>query len=162
MFPPARVPAVQQSCRLFFKLRFNKCWEEDTQANDCSPACSLFLNCVVFQFIFKSRKHKEHAVYHKQIVIIFDECHRSQFGDMHKAIVSYFRQYYMFGFTGTPIFSLNAGTSTQNPNYVTTEQTFGDQLHTYTIVDAINDKNVLPFRVDYIKTMVIDDDIDEE
>lgn len=63
MFPPARVPAVQQSCRLFFKLRFNKCWEEDTQANDCSPACSLFLNCVVFQFIFKSRKHKEHAVY---------------------------------------------------------------------------------------------------
>ena len=108
------------------------------------------------------KKNKEHAVYHKQIVIIFDECHRSQFGDMHKAIVSYFRQYYMFGFTGTPIFSLNAGTSTQNPNYVTTEQTFGDQLHTYTIVDAINDKNVLPFRVDYIKTMDIDDDIDDE
>lgn len=108
------------------------------------------------------KKNKEHAVYHKQIVIIFDECHRSQFGDMHKAIVSYFRQYYMFGFTGTPIFSFNAGTSTQNPNYVTTEQTFGDQLHTYTIVDAINDKNVLPFRVDYIKTMDIDDDIDDE
>ena len=52
--PPARVPAVQQSCRLFFKLRFNKCWKEDTQANDCPPACSLFLNCVIFQFIFKS------------------------------------------------------------------------------------------------------------
>lgn len=108
------------------------------------------------------KKNKEHTVYHKQIVIIFDECHRSQFGDMHKAIVGYFRQYYMFGFTGTPIFSLNAGTGTQNPNYVTTEQTFGDQLHTYTIVDAINDKNVLPFRVDYIKTMDIDDDIDDE
>ena len=108
------------------------------------------------------KKNKEHAVYHKQIVIIFDECHRSQFGDMHKAIVGCFRHYYMFGFTGTPIFSLNAGTSTQNPNYVTTEQTFGDQLHTYTIVDAINDKNVLPFRVDYIKTMDIDDDIDDE
>lgn len=108
------------------------------------------------------KKNKEHAVYHRQIVIIFDECHRSQFGDMHKAIVDYFRQYYMFGFTGTPIFSLNAGTGTQNPNYVTTEQTFGDQLHTYTIVDAINDKNVLPFRVDYIKTMDIDDDIDDE
>lgn len=108
------------------------------------------------------KKNKEHAVYHRQIVIIFDECHRSQFGDMHKAIVDYFRQYYMFGFTGTPIFSLNAETGTQNPNYVTTEQTFGDQLHTYTIVDAINDKNVLPFRVDYIKTMDIDDDIDDE
>ena len=108
------------------------------------------------------KKNKEHTVYHKQIVIIFDECHRSQFGDMHKAIVGYFRQYYMFGFTGTPIFSINAGTGTQNPNYVTTEQTFGDQLHTYTIVDAINDKNVLPFRVDYIKTMDIDDDIDDE
>ena len=108
------------------------------------------------------KKNKEHAIYHKQIVIIFDECHRSQFGDMHKAIVGYFRQYYMFGFTGTPIFSLNAGTSTPNPNYVTTEQIFGDQLHTYTIVDAINDKNVLPFRVDYIKTMDMDDDIDDE
>ena len=108
------------------------------------------------------KKNKEHAVYHRQIVIIFDECHRSQFGDMHKAIVGYFRYYYVFGFTGTPIFSLNAGTSIQNPNYVTTEQTFGDQLHTYTIVDAINDKNVLPFRVDYIRTMDMDDDIDDE
>ena len=108
------------------------------------------------------KKNKEHAVYNRQIVIIFDECHRSQFGDMHKAIVRYFRQYYMFGFTGTPIFPLNAGVNTKNPNFATTEQTFGDQLHTYTIVDAINDKNVLPFRVDYIKTMDIDADIDDE
>ena len=108
------------------------------------------------------KKNKEHAVYHRQIVIIFDECHRSQFGDMHKAIVGYFRQYYMFGFTGTPIFSLNAGTGTQNSDYVTTEQTFGDQLHAYTIVDAINDRNVLPFRVDYIRTMDCDADIDDE
>ena len=108
------------------------------------------------------KKNREHAVYNSQIVIIFDECHRSQFGDMHKAIVRYFRQYYMFGFTGTPIFPLNAGINTKNPNFATTEQTFGDQLHTYTIVDAINDKNVLPFRVDYIKTMDIDADIDDE
>lgn len=108
------------------------------------------------------KKHKEHTVYDMQIVIIFDECHRSQFGDMHKVIVRYFKQYYMFGFTGTPIFPLNAGVNTQNPNFATTEQTFGDQLHTYTIVDAINDKNVLPFRVDYIKTMDIDADIDDE
>lgn len=108
------------------------------------------------------KKNKEHAVYRKQIVIIFDECHRSQFGDMHKAIVGYFRHYYMFGFTGTPIFALNSGTGTQNPNYATTEQTFGEQLHTYTIVDAINDRNVLPFRVDYIRTMDVEADIDDE
>ncbi len=108
------------------------------------------------------KRNREHAVYNRQIVIIFDECHRSQFGDMHKAIVRYFKQYYMFGFTGTPIFPLNAGVNTKNPNYATTEQTFGDLLHTYTIVDAINDKNVLPFRVDYIKTMDVDADIDDE
>ena len=108
------------------------------------------------------KRNREHAVYNRQIVIIFDECHRSQFGDMHKSIVRYFKQYYMFDFTGTPIFPLNASVTSKNPNYATTEQTFGDQLHTYTIVDAINDKNVLPFRVDYIKTMDVDDDIDDE
>ena len=108
------------------------------------------------------KKNKEHEVYNKQIVIIFDECHRSQFGDMHAAIVRYFKKYYMFGFTGTPIFPANAGSSVKNPKYATTAQTFGDQLHTYTIVDAINDKNVLPFRVDYIKTMDSDADIDDE
>ncbi len=107
------------------------------------------------------KKNKEHEAYNKQIVIIFDECHRSQFGDMHAAIVKYFKKYYMFGFTGTPIFPANAG-SVRNPQFATTEQTFGDQLHTYTIVDAINDKNVLPFRVDYIKTMDVDADIDDE
>lgn len=107
------------------------------------------------------KKFKDHAVYNKQVVIIFDECHRSQFGDMHQAIVDSFKKYYMFGFTGTPIFPANAG-AVRNPKFFTTEQTFGDQLHTYTIVDAINDKNVLPFRVDYIKTMDIDADIDDE
>ena len=107
------------------------------------------------------KRNKEHEIYTRQIVIIFDECHRSQFGDMHDAIVKSFKQYYMFGFTGTPIFPANAGSRT-NPKYFTTEQTFGDQLHAYTIVDAINDKNVLPFRVDYIKTMDIEPDIDDE
>lgn len=107
------------------------------------------------------KKNKEHEIYKRQIVIIFDECHRSQFGDMHDAIVKSFKQYYMFGFTGTPIFPTNAGARV-NPKYFTTEQTFGDQLHAYTIVDAINDKNVLPFRIDYIKTMDTDADIDDE
>lgn len=107
------------------------------------------------------KKNAEHEVYSKRVVIIFDECHRSQFGDMHSAIISKFKKYHLFGFTGTPIFSVNAGTG-KKPTMRTTQQVFGDQLHTYTIVDAINDKNVLPFRVDYIKTMDMAYDIDDE
>lgn len=106
-------------------------------------------------------KNKGHEVYQKHIVIIFDECHRSQFGDMHTAIVKNFKKYHIFGFTGTPIFAANTG-AVRNPKMFTTEQTFGDQLHTYTIVDAINDKNVLPFRVDYIKTMDVEPDVDDK
>ena len=107
------------------------------------------------------KKNAGHPVADKQNVIIFDECHRSQFGDMHLAITRFFKQYYLFGFTGTPIFAVNAGVS-KNPALRTTEQAFGMQLHTYTIVDAINDKNVLPFRVDYIKTMDKEPDIDDK
>lgn len=69
------------------------------------------------------KKNKSHDIYNKQVVIIFDECHRSQFGDMHGAIEKSFKQYYMFGFTGTPIFPLNA-TSSKKLEYFTTEQTF--------------------------------------
>lgn len=104
---------------------------------------------------------KDHPAFTKQIVIIFDECHRSQFGEMHASIVSSFKYYYMFGFTGTPIFPSNTDGG-QNPKFATTEQTFGDQLHTYTIVDAINDKNVLPFKVEYHQTMKAEPDIDDE
>lgn len=107
------------------------------------------------------KKNAGHTVFDKRIVIIFDECHRSQFGDMHLAITKYFKKYHLFGFTGTPIFAINAGVG-KNPTLRTTEQAFGDQLHTYTIVDAINDKNVLPFRVDYIKTMDMEPDIDDK
>lgn len=107
------------------------------------------------------KKNAGHDVFDKHVVIIFDECHRSQFGDMHQAITKYFKKYHLFGFSGTPIFAINAGAS-KNPNLRTTEQAFGDQLHAYTIVDAINDKNVLPFRVDYIKTMDMDADIEDE
>ena len=107
------------------------------------------------------KKNPSHEVYQKHVIIIFDECHRSQFGDMHTAIVKSFKKYHLFGFTGTPIFAENAG-AVKNPQFFTTEQTFGDQLHTYTIVNAINDKNVLPFRVDYIKTMDVDPDIDDK
>lgn len=71
------------------------------------------------------KKNPRHEVYNKHIVIIFDECHRSQFGDMHTAIVKNFKKYHLFGFTGTPIFSVNSGRA-KNPEFFTTGQTFGD------------------------------------
>jgi len=101
------------------------------------------------RFIAQNAKHE---IYSGHVVIIFDECHRSQFGDMHTAITRAFKTYHLFGFTGTPIFAVNAGTS-GTPGLRTTEQAFGDRLHTYTIVDAIRDGNVLPFRIDYINTI---------
>ena len=96
--------------------------------------------------------NRDHAVYDGHVVIIFDECHRSQFGDMHAAIRRAFNRYHLFGFTGTPIFAENSSTG-GDAKRRTTEQTFGDKLHTYTIVDAITDKNVLPFRIDYVNTI---------
>ncbi|OQC13406.1 MAG: Type I restriction enzyme EcoR124II R protein [Firmicutes bacterium ADurb.Bin080] len=106
-------------------------------------------------------KNKGHEVFNKHVVIIFDECHRSQFGDMHTAIIKNFKIYHLFGFTGTPIFAVNS-TMQKDAKLRTTEQAFGKQLHSYTIVDAINDKNVLPFKVDYIKTMSLPEDIEDE
>lgn len=97
-------------------------------------------------------KNKSHPIYSKHVVLVFDECHRSQFGQMHTNIIKHFKNYHIFGFTGTPIFAINAGTG-GNPELRTTEQAFGAKLHTYTIVDAINDGNVLPFRIDYINTI---------
>ncbi len=111
---------------------------------------SLFIN-----------RNKQHPIYKKHVVLIFDECHRSQFGEMRQSIVKAFKHYHIFGFTGTPIFADNA-----NPNAIgqvwTTEQAFGERLHTYTIVDAINDGNVLPFRVDFINTIKPKDDFPDQ
>lgn len=103
-------------------------------------------------------KNPKHAVFRQRLVLIFDECHRSQFGELHTAITRAFKNYHLFGFTGTPIFAENSG-SGGNPLLKTTEQAFGDKLHTYTIVDAINDGNVLPFRIDYINTVKMADDV---
>jgi type I restriction enzyme R subunit len=102
--------------------------------------------------------NKGHEIYQGQVVIIFDECHRSQFGDMHMAITKAFKRYHLFGFTGTPIFAANSSTG-GNPQLRTTEQAFGEKLHTYTIVDAITDKNVLPFRIDYVNTVKMPDSV---
>lgn len=133
------------------------------------PECRIIITTIQKLATF-IKKNNTHDVYDKQVVIIFDECHRSQFGDMHLAIIKHFRKYYMFGFTGTPIMAQNSGVG-RNPNMLTTAQAFGGEpdehgkptkaLHTYTIVDAINDKNVLPFRVDYIKTMDKEEDIED-
>lgn len=107
------------------------------------------------------KQNKTHPIYSKNVVMIFDECHRSQFGESHKNIVKAFKKYFIFGFTGTPIFSENA-IKTKNSLFMTTEQTFGDKLHTYTIIDAIRDENVLKFLVDRVRTMKMKDDIDDE
>ena len=92
--------------------------------------------------------NKGHEVFRKHVVMIFDECHRSQFGEMHTAITTAFKKYYIYGFTGTPILVDNSPTG-GNPLLKTTEQAFGDKLHAYTIVDAIRDENVLPLKIDY-------------
>lgn len=123
------------------------------------------------------KKQKSHAAYSKPIVFIFDECHRSQFGDMHEAITNTFKKYFLFGFTGTPIFAKNSS-SGGKAHLKTTVQAFGcylhgdpqncpqenhqSAIHTYTVVDAIADKNVLPFRVDYIRTMKEKENITEQ
>ena len=107
------------------------------------------------------KRNSNHPVYQKYIVLIFDECHRSQFGDMHKIIVKNFKNFHMFGFTGTPIFAQNAKNNS-NTTFCTTKQAFGEKLHTYTIVDAINDGNVLPFRIDYVNTIKPKEDIEDE
>lgn len=116
-----------------------------------SKDCHIIITTIQKLDIF-IRKNKRHPVFQEHVVLIFDECHRSQFGDMHQAITQAFRNYHLFGFTGTPIFSVNAGSSGK-PHMRTTAQAFGDKLHTYNIVNAIDDGNVLPFRIDYINTI---------
>lgn len=97
-------------------------------------------------------KHRNATATGKRTVILFDECHRSQFGAMHKLISDNFKRSVMFGFTGTPILAENAK-SGGDPTRRTTEQLFGKCLHKYTVANAIDDGNVLPFRIDYVKTM---------
>ena len=104
------------------------------------------------------RKNPQHAFYGKEVVMIFDECHRSQFGEMHAAIVKRFKRYYLFGFTGTPIFKENMPSG--KGVLRTTADVFGRQFPAYTIVDAIRDHNVLPFRVAYIRTIKEKEDVE--
>ncbi|WP_298387918.1 type I restriction endonuclease subunit R [Ferrimicrobium sp.] len=140
------------------------------------PAAKIIITTIqkLSTFINANRGH---AIYDGHVVLIFDECHRSQFGDMHTAITRSFKRYNIFGFTGTPIFAVNSGTG-GNPNLRTTPQAFGCYqhgdpvncppedhqmaIHTYTIVDAINDKNVLPFRIDYVNTIKLPEGLSDK
>lgn len=136
---------------------------EDKDVNGSYHEYKIIITTIqkLSQFI---KKNPTHSVYNKHIVMIFDECHRSQFGNMHALIVKKFSKYHLFGFTGTPIFPQNAngkfGTvkESEKPVFKTTEQIFGDRLHTYTIINAISDNNVLPFKVDYYDTMKLKTD----
>ena len=129
----------------------------EEQLND--PNAKIIITTIqkLSQFI---KKNENSNVFDKHVVFIFDECHRSQFGDMHKAIIKKFKKYYLFGFTGTPIFPENARTIKGISE--TTEQIFGERLHTYTIVNAIADKNVLPFRYEYVGRVDIANNVKDE
>lgn len=107
------------------------------------------------------KKFPTHPIYDQPVVIIFDECHRSQFGEMHAAIKKRFKRKCLFGFTGTPIFPENAEyTVDQTP--ITTPGLFGVQLHAYTLVDSIRDRNTLKFMVDLYDSMKAKQNIKDE
>src|SRR5450759_4700393 len=102
----------------------------------------------------KNYKERLQSLSNKRVVFIFDECHRSQFGENHKAIKGFFPNAQLFGFTGTPIFEDNAiyqMVEGQQASYKTTADIFQKQLHVYTITHAIEDRNVLRFHIDYFK-----------
>ncbi len=124
------------------------------------PTCKIIITTIQKLSILVNRKQNL-DVFNQQVVMIFDECHRSQFGEMHTDIIKKFKKYYLFGFTGTPIFADNVNTSGK-PNLSTTQDVFGDRLHTYNIINAIQDKNVLPFRMEYVRTMRARDGVEEE
>ncbi|MEE1347203.1 MAG: type I restriction endonuclease subunit R, partial [Bacteroidales bacterium] len=122
-----------------------------------NPKCKIIITTIQ-KLTSLIKRFPAHEIFAKNVVMVFDECHRSQFGDMHAAIVKKFKKYYIFGFTGTPIFAENVSGS--RGNLRTTDDVFGRRLHTYTTVDAIRDHNVLPFRVTYVSTMKSKEDIE--
>lgn len=116
------------------------------QINDNSDDSRIIVTTIqkLTSFI---KKNEKNPIYNENVVLIFDECHRSQFGEMHSKIISHFKKYMIFGFTGTPIFSKNA--KIEDGQVLTTDLIFGSRLHEYTITNAINDGKVLPFRIEY-------------
>lgn len=128
-----------------------------------NPKCRIIITTIQKLSILVSKyknSPEKPEFFNQEIVIVFDECHRSQFGEMHKAITKTLKKYYLFGFTGTPIMAANVSRSGGLPQ--TTEDLFGDCLHTYTILDAIRDNNVLRFRTSFVKNTDIRPDIQDE
>ena len=121
------------------------------EAQLSDPNAKIIITTIQKLGIFVTRT-REHSIYRSRVVIVFDECHRSQFGELHRKITKAFKRYHLFGFTGTPIFAANAP-SAGSAFIRTTEEAFGEQLHAYTIVDAIRDGNVLPFRISTVNTL---------
>ncbi len=135
----------------------------ERQLND--PSCKIIITTIQKLAIVVKKASPRGGlegagIFNQHVVMIFDECHRSQFGEMHTAITKKFKKYYIFGFTGTPIFADNV--TAGKPGMMTTKDVFGDKLHTYTIINAIQDKNVLPFHLEYIRTMREKDGVEDE
>ncbi|EAK4084015.1 type I restriction endonuclease subunit R [Campylobacter upsaliensis] len=120
--------------------------ELQSRLNSTDKNHKIIITTIQKLFRFIAQAEKDHTIFNEHIVMIFDECHRSQFGQMQKDIAKAFKKLYLFGFTGTPIFAANA------LGFETTQRVFGECLHRYTIIHAIRDHNVLPFRVDYHTT----------
>jgi len=142
------------------------CVSANTNVNELAKQIGNQENKIIITTIQKLgifiSKNPKHPIYSKNVVLVFDECHRSQFGDLHKKITKKsFKKYMIFGFTGTPILEENSNVKNKNI-FFTTEHLFGACLHKYTIDKAIRDGNVLGFRTEYYKTLSEKDDIDDE
>lgn len=124
--------------------------------NDKNPLITTTIQKLQKAVTMEHTKKKLEEIKDKNIILIFDECHRSQFGKMHSDITKFFTNCLYYGFTGTPIFKENSN------DKKTTKMIFGDRLHRYMIKDAIADHNVLGFSIDYFKTMNIKEDIADE
>lgn len=120
--------------------------ELQSRLNSTDKSHKIIITTIQKLSRFIAQAEKDHTIFNEHIVMIFDECHRSQFGQMQKDITKAFKKLYLFGFTGTPIFAANS------LGFETTQRVFGACLHRYTIIHAIRDHNVLPFRVDYHTT----------
>ncbi|WP_031489166.1 type I restriction endonuclease subunit R [Ureaplasma canigenitalium] len=134
--------------------------KKNLESNDASKKVIVTTIQKLNNFI---ENNPNHPVYNKNVVLIFDECHRSQFGEFHKKITKKaFNKYLLFGFTGTPIFDENSNASLTQHLYRTTKDVFGACLHTYTIDKAVRDENVLPFRIEYVNTIKVKEDIKDK
>ena len=149
-FKKDSVNGTKDTTALFYQLK--ECAEHKTDKK--------IIITTIQKLSYLVKKYNGLEIYNKNVVIIFDECHRSQFGDMHQEIVKKFKKTAIFGFTGTPIMPTNS--LTKMGVIQTTRHLFGDCLHTYLTIDAINNGNVLPWKFEIYKTFLADIKKEEE